>query len=78
MFLHAGILHILLNLIAQVRLGLSLEREWGRIKFLIVYMVSGVGATLMSCLIQPDTISVGASGAILVCSFFLFYILLPY
>lgn len=64
-FLHAGILHILLNLIAQVRLGISLERQWGRIKFLIVYLGAGVAGNLMSCLIQPDTVSVGASGAIL-------------
>lgn len=65
MFVHAGFLHILLNLVAQLRLGILLEREWGRIQFLVIYLISGLAATLMSCLIQPDTISVGASGAIL-------------
>jgi len=65
MFVHAGVLHIVINLIAQVRLGVMLEREWGRIKFLVIYLVSGVSSALMSCLIQPKSVSVGASGAIL-------------
>jgi len=63
-FLHAGFLHIALNLIAQVQLGILAEREWGKAKFLITYFASGVGSFLMSCLVSPSTISVGASGAI--------------
>eukprot|EP00026_Physarum_polycephalum_P010184 Phypoly_transcript_10336.p1 GENE.Phypoly_transcript_10336~~Phypoly_transcript_10336.p1 ORF type:complete len:350 (+),score=45.07 Phypoly_transcript_10336:128-1177(+) len=78
MFVHAGILHILLNLIAQIRLGVLLEREWGRMRFLIIYLVSGVASALMSCLIQPGSVSVGASGAILglVGAYFAFIILI--
>jgi len=64
-FVHAGILHIVLNLIAQVRLGIMMEKSWGRIKFLVIYFVAGLASTLMSCLLEPSTISVGASGAIL-------------
>lgn len=52
-----------------------MEQEWGRIKFLLIYFISGVASILMSCLLQPGTISVGASGAILVCNFILLIML---
>ncbi len=37
LFLHAGVLHILLNLVAQFRLGVVTEQECGRLKFLAMY-----------------------------------------
>lgn len=64
-FLHAGILHLALNLFAQLRFGIMLERKWGIVKFVILYFVSGIGGVLMSCLIEPKSLSVGASGAIM-------------
>lgn len=64
-FLHAGIIHITINVFAQMRFGLPMERKWGLIKFIAVYFISGIGGVLMSCLLLPNTISVGASGAIM-------------
>lgn len=64
-FLHAGILHLLVNLIAQLRFGLYLERKWGTVLFVLTYLSSGVGGSLMSCLLNPGSISVGASGALM-------------
>jgi membrane associated rhomboid family serine protease len=64
MLLHAGIIHLLANLICQWRTGLFLERRWGTLKYAAVYIASGIGGTLLSCLWKPNGISVGASGAL--------------
>jgi membrane associated rhomboid family serine protease len=64
-FLHAGIIHLFFNLFAQLRFGLSVERKWGSALFALIYFGSGIGATIMSCLLSPQKISVGASGAIM-------------
>lgn len=42
-----------------------LEQKWGLVKFVILYFVSGIAGVLMSCLLQPGSLSVGASGAIM-------------
>eukprot|EP01114_Cavostelium_apophysatum_P017521 TRINITY_DN5226_c0_g1_i1.p1 TRINITY_DN5226_c0_g1~~TRINITY_DN5226_c0_g1_i1.p1 ORF type:complete len:330 (-),score=52.92 TRINITY_DN5226_c0_g1_i1:15-1004(-) len=64
-FLHAGLIHIFFNVFAQLRFGMALERRWGLIKYVALYFVSGIGGVLMSCLIRYNTLSVGASGAIM-------------
>jgi len=63
-FLHAGVLHAIVNLAILFRLGMYLEREWGSLVFLLSYFVAGVGGTALSCILQPHTIGVGASGAV--------------
>ena len=65
MLLHAGIIHLLMNMLCQWRFGLFLERRWGTPKFAAVYLAAGLGATLLSCLWTPNRISVGASGALM-------------
>jgi len=64
-FLHAGFIHIFFNVFAQLRFGMALERRWGRVKLILIYFVSGIAGVLMSCLLRPAAISVGASGAIM-------------
>jgi len=64
-FLHAGFIHIIFNIWAQLRYGLILERQWGIKKTMILYFISGIAGCLFSSLIQPHSISVGASGAIM-------------
>jgi len=64
MILHAGIFHLLMNLFAQLRYGIFLERKWGTPKFIAIYVISGIGATLLSCITSPSASGVGASGAI--------------
>jgi len=63
-FLHAGVVHLLMNMAALVMLGVPLEVEFGTPKFAMIYLVSGLASTTFSCLFLPDRISVGASGAI--------------
>ena len=67
MFLHAGIDHIIGNMIFVVVLGDMLEQEIGHGRFAVVYLLSGIGGNLCSMLseITNGTFyhSVGASGA---------------
>lgn len=63
-FLHGGLLHIALNMIALWSGGILLERTVGTVRFLAIYLASAVGAGLCSLLVGPAVVSVGASGAI--------------
>jgi membrane associated rhomboid family serine protease len=64
MFLHGGPLHIAANMYVQLLSGLRCEYEWGTAPTALCYFVSGVGGGLLSAVASPDTVSVGASGAI--------------
>jgi membrane associated rhomboid family serine protease len=50
MFLHAGVFHILLNMLSLWFIGSELEQRWGKGFFLFYYFSSGVGAALFYCL----------------------------
>ncbi len=63
MFLHAGIVHLLVNMYSLYIIGKQLEGFLGRFKFLIVYLGSGILGSLLSVVVH-SSISVGASGAI--------------
>jgi rhomboid protease GluP len=63
-FLHAGILHIASNLFFQLRFGYITELRWGRWRWLAVYIISGLMASLFSTKLGPRSVSVGASGAL--------------
>lgn len=62
MFLHAGFDHLIGNMMALYVLGMGCEHAFGRGRTLMIYVWTGVGASLLSCL--SDTPSVGASGAL--------------
>lgn len=63
MFLHAGFLHLAINMYALYMLGSQVENYIGKLKFTGIYLVSGIIGSLMSVLFT-NNISVGASGAI--------------
>jgi membrane associated rhomboid family serine protease len=70
LFLHYGILHLLFNLFALYVLGPPLEKAIGGIRFLVCYLVSGIGSsagvvllTLLR-LVHPAEL-VGASGCVM-------------
>ena len=62
-FLHADIIHLLFNCYALYAIGTEVENYLGRIKFLIIYLLSGVFGSLLSITLGNHA-SVGASGAI--------------
>ena len=64
-FLHGGFLHLLVNMFSLYLLGPQLEAMLGRSRFVALYLVSAVGGTAVSYLLNPPfQFSVGASGAI--------------
>ncbi|WP_299739610.1 rhomboid family intramembrane serine protease [uncultured Rossellomorea sp.] len=65
-FLHIGILHLLMNTLALFYLGTAVEKMFGRIRFIFIYMISGITGSLASFLFTSN-LSAGASGAIFGC-----------
>lgn len=65
MFIHAGLWHILANMITLYFFGSYLNRLLGTLKFLIVYFAGGILGGIVYLLLAPEySIAVGASGAI--------------
>jgi len=65
MFTHVEILHIGFNMLALWVLGPQLEMVLGRVRYLGLYLLSGlVGSAAVYLLSPPDSPSLGASGAI--------------
>jgi membrane associated rhomboid family serine protease len=63
-FLHAGPLHLLLNMFALYVLGTILEPGIGTGRFLAIYFVSLLAGSCGAMLVEPGQNTVGASGAI--------------
>jgi rhomboid protease GluP len=64
MFVHAGVLHLLMNMYALLYIGMFLEPLLGKFRFVAAYVLTGVCAGLMSLAMHSFTVGVGASGAI--------------
>ena len=66
MFLHAGWMHLLGNMLFLWVAGTSLEEKWGRVFFPILYLVGGIAGTLTHAFMNAESLvpMVGASGAI--------------
>lgn len=63
-FLHASVLHILFNMLALWWLGAPVEMVLGRVRFLGLYIVSGLAGSAGALVADPHAVTVGASGAI--------------
>ena len=63
-FLHRGVIHLLVNIAVLVQLGLLLERMVGPFTFGTIYIASGVLGSVMSTVAAPMGVFVGAAGAI--------------
>ncbi len=64
-FLHAGLLHLVMNMFALAQLGPTLESALGRVRFLTLYVLSALGGSTLSYLVSDQgSLGVGASGAI--------------
>lgn len=64
-FLHSGLAHIAMNMLALSILGPLAERLFGPRPFLVLYLVAGIaGSALSVCYAAQTMVSVGASGAI--------------
>ncbi|KAK9029163.1 hypothetical protein V6N11_026286 [Hibiscus sabdariffa] len=63
-WLHAGVFHIVANMLSLLFIGIRLEQEFGFVKIGLLYLIAGFGGSLMSFLFIQSVISVGASGAL--------------
>lgn len=64
-FLHGSLLHIGFNMYVLVALGPTLERILGHGRYLVLFLLCGLGGSVFSYWwSNPTTVSVGASGAI--------------
>lgn len=64
MFLHIGIIHLLMNSMALYFLGTTVERIFGRFRFLFIFLLAGFMGNVASFVFSPQSISAGASGGI--------------
>lgn len=64
MFLHFGIIHILGNMWCLWSLGRLAEKMVGSLSVIGIYLMTGIGASLLSLSWNPMRVSAGASGAI--------------
>ncbi|MFT8991959.1 rhomboid family intramembrane serine protease [Leuconostoc mesenteroides] len=63
-FLHAGFLHIVTNMITLWFIGPLVERAFGSAKFFGLYFFGGIIGNIFSYLLAPSSVSVGASTAL--------------
>jgi rhomboid protease GluP len=63
-FLHFGLIHLFFNMFVLFNIGLFMEDLAGRVGFVVLYLVCGLGGSAASLAWQPSIVSAGASGAI--------------
>ena len=63
-FLHIGIWHLVCNMYSLYILGSEIENLYGKIKYLIIFIGSGICGSLLSMAFIHNTVAAGASGAI--------------
>ena len=64
MFLHAGLVHYVLNMLALWFIGSAVEKAHGFINAAILFAIPAICGTLLSAVFLPQYITVGASGGI--------------
>lgn len=63
-FLHIGIMHLICNMYSLYVIGREVESLFGKVKYIIIFILSGIFGSIMSIAFTHNTISAGASGAI--------------
>ena len=60
-FLHIGITYLVLNGVSLYYLGIICEKIFGHLRFLVIYLVLGIGVNVASFVFSPYSMLVGAS-----------------
>ena len=63
-FIHIGVLHLLANMYALYRVGGEVERWWGPVRYLVIYLFAGLGGSCLALALAPRIVMAGALGAI--------------
>jgi len=64
MFLHAGVIHFVVNMCALWFIGSAVERTHGFFAAVFSFIIPGIGGNILSAIFLPQFITVGASGGI--------------
>jgi rhomboid protease GluP len=64
MFIHANITHLFGNMLFLLIFGFRAEELFSGWEYLLIYFLSGLVGNMLTLLLGPDMVSVGASGAI--------------
>ncbi len=64
MFLHVGLLHLLFNSFGLFIFGRLVERTFGHLRFIVIYVLAGLAGSISSYAFNAIAIGAGASGAI--------------
>lgn len=65
MFLHADLVHLLMNMLALYSLGSIMEIAFGHARYGLIYLLGGLAGSILSAsLNEPQIFAVGASGAV--------------
>ncbi len=64
MFLHLSLIHIGLNMLTLFLIGGVVEMVYGKWRYLVIYLGSGIAGGIVFYFVQPDAFAAGASGAI--------------
>ncbi|XP_008812937.2 RHOMBOID-like protein 3 [Phoenix dactylifera] len=63
-WLHVGLIHLLVNMLSLVFVGIRLEQQFGFARIGVIYLLSGFGGSVLSALLLRNNISVSASAAL--------------
>jgi rhomboid protease GluP len=63
-FLHFGIIHIGFNMYVLYQIGPFIQTVFGRARYLVIYILAGLGGSVVSIWVHPLAVGAGASGAI--------------
>ena len=63
-FLHIGVIHLVCNMYALYVIGPQLESFYGKVKYLLIYLIGGVIGNLFANIFEINAVGAGASGAI--------------
>ncbi|KAG2585553.1 RHOMBOID-like protein 2 [Panicum virgatum] len=64
-WLHAGLVHLIVNMLSLLFIGIRLEQQFGFVRIGVIYLISGFGGSVLSALfLRSNYISVGASEAL--------------
>jgi membrane associated rhomboid family serine protease len=63
-FLHSGVIHLAMNMFILWIVGAQLEESMGRARFLLLYLVAGLAGSAGALVLEPNAVTVGASGSI--------------
>jgi rhomboid protease GluP len=63
-FLHFGFIHIGMNMFILYQVGVLTEKLFGNVRYLVLYLLAGLGGSVASLFSHPISVSAGASGAV--------------